>query len=546
MAISYLLAPNPKWYIADLVGRPLGGGYLATYRSLDKTQQKFVYQDPGGNFVWPYSNIPNTALQGILFDENGAQGPFYWSVDSSNLNDTYFLEVYDAGGVLQWTADNFAPPGSGGGGNVTTGINIDNLVINNVFWRNLSNNTNPATPISISSTYTVIAPGCHAGLSLTQTATPPQNAGPDIVLLKNNTLATDIISFPYFTLGTQPLTGDVAPVQYLNYKCTGAGIGETQKCIQIPITCGVQNLTNKAVTFTIWARGNSGANTLTIQWRTFYGDGAGASADDLSPIQILALSAGWGQFNISANVPDVTGKTLGGCGNSGLFLQIQYPLGATFDIDLTKPSIYLGSLSPIEDFMSYDRIDGVLNVPRSGDVRPSYGQAPLGWINMNDGTIGNASSNATTRANIDTFPLYNLIWNSVSNTFAPLTNSAGTPVARGANAIADFTANNRITLTRTLGRVLGCYGAGSGLTSRSLGEFLGAETAVIAQTNLPAGQLSGCTVSGTNLLSGAGSAITGLGPPGGVGTNVNINLGGSGTPFGIMQPSTFANFMIKL
>ena len=59
MTISYQLAPVPKWYIADLVGKPLGGGYLATFSSLDNTQLNPVYEDPAGAFVWPYVTIPN-------------------------------------------------------------------------------------------------------------------------------------------------------------------------------------------------------------------------------------------------------------------------------------------------------------------------------------------------------------------------------------------------------------------------------------------------------------------------------------------------------
>ena len=67
---------------------------------------------------------------------------------------------------------------------------------------------------------------------------------------------------------------------------------------------------------------------------------------------------------------------------------------------------------------------------------------------MNDGSIGSSSSSATTRANTDTFSLYDLIWNAIGNAFAPV--SGG----RGASSIADFTANKVLSLTRNLGRVM--------------------------------------------------------------------------------------------
>ena len=523
--ISYSLAPNPKWVFVDLYGRPMGAGSLYSYRSLDKTQLKFIYQDPAGNF--PYTDP-------ILIDANGTTGPLYFEFDSATPDDLYYLEVYDSQGVLQWTIDNFSGAGGGGGGgNITTVNNIENLVINNVFWRNSGSTANP-----IANLVTKLAPGCHAGLADTAA-----NAGPDILFLKNNLNATDQITFPFFTLGTQPLTGDVTPVQYLKYVCTNTPSGETQKCIQIPIISNVQNLTNQDVSETIWARCNSGTPSLTLQWRTFFGDGVGASPDVITPIQTFTLTSAWQKFTVTADtVPDVTGKTLGPCGNSGLFLQIQFPLGSACDIDLIKPSLYLGALVPAADFLLYDDIDGKLNVPRTGDVRPNYSViAPLGFILLNDGTIGNASSNATTRANIDTFPLFNLLWNNTSNADLQLFNSTGTPISRGANAIADFDANNQLSLPKQLGRNIAGYGSGSGLTARTLGEVIGTETDTLAQNQLPA-SLNVSINCTTNVATGGNEASVGGSTP--VPTTI-INSGG-GQPINNMQPTVFADFIIKL
>ena len=462
MTISYSLGANPKWYIADLVGRPLGGGSMETYRSLDKSQKKFVFQDPGGNFPWP---------DPLLFDENGSQGPIYWEIDSGDPTETYYIEVYDANGVLQWTQDNYLPGGSGGGGSVTTAVNLQNFVPNNIYWRNIGATANP-----ISTLVTTLAPGTHAGLTTTAS-----NAIPDIVFLKNNLSATDNITFPAFLLGTQPLNGDVAPQNYMNYTCGVAGSSETQKCVQIPITKGVQNFTNQPVCVTIWARGNSpsSGNTLLLQWRDFYGDGVGASSDDLNTIASITLSTSWQQYVVTTTVPDVSGKTLGGCGNDGLFLQIQFPLSVTCNIDHCKPSFYLGSLSPVADFSTPQEVDGLLNVPRSGFTQAILNtSASLGWVLMNDGTIGNALSNATTRANIDTFPLFNVIWTNVSNANAQLYNSAGDPIDRGSSSSADFVANNQIALTKSLGRALSNIGmpssGGSG-TNWMIGQISGEE-----------------------------------------------------------------------
>jgi hypothetical protein len=69
-----------------------------------------------------------------------------------------------------------------------------------------------------------------------------------------------------------------------------------------------------------------------------------------------------------------------------------------------------------------------------------------GWLKCNGGTIGNAASGASTRANADTANLFTALWNDTTNTELQLYTSAGATVARGASAAADFAANRRLAL----------------------------------------------------------------------------------------------------
>jgi hypothetical protein len=428
MALSYVLAPNPKWYIADNYGRPLAGGTLYTYRNLNRSQFKPTFQDPAGFYPW---------TDPILFDANGSQGPIYWQVDSNNPQETYFLEVFDSQGNLQWTVENFAPGGTGGGSIITSVNTIENLITNNVMYRNIGQSTIPAPQ------FLILAPGNHDGLTDT-----PAHAGPEITFFKNNGSATDQLTFMNFL--ANDLTIDVTPVQYLNYSCTGAGTSETFKYVQFPITNNVQNLNGQEMSVSIWARCNSGSSTLILAWRQFFGDG-GASPDVVTPIATLTLTSSWAQYQITssdANIPILAAPTIGACGNSGLFLQVQYPLDSATNIDFIKPAAFLGNLLPSEDYQTYDMIDSVIAAQRTGDIRVSNNSFyPYGWLLMDDGSIGSPSSGATNRANTDTFPLYNLIWNSVNQAWAPI------PGGRGASAIIDFTANKAMLLTRALGRV---------------------------------------------------------------------------------------------
>jgi hypothetical protein len=151
------------------------------------------------------------------------------------------------------------------------------------------------------------------------------------------------------------------------------------------------------------------------------------------------------------------------------------PLSALFQLNFCVPSLYLTQAEiPNNDFSTYDQIDAVVNSPRLGDIRTSLNAfTPFGWDPMNDGTIGNASSNsssnATTRANADQWRLFNLIWNlcapysapagGTTNPLAQMYNSAGTAVGYGPNltspttALADFNANNQLSLTKSMGKV---------------------------------------------------------------------------------------------
>jgi microcystin-dependent protein len=78
---------------------------------------------------------------------------------------------------------------------------------------------------------------------------------------------------------------------------------------------------------------------------------------------------------------------------------------------------------------------------------------PAGFIWASGKTIGNASSNATERANADTVNLFTLLWNSYSNTLLPIYNSDGSTGSRGGSAAADFAANKQLSVIDKRGRV---------------------------------------------------------------------------------------------
>jgi hypothetical protein len=101
----------------------------------------------------------------------------------------------------------------------------------------------------------------------------------------------------------------------------------------------------------------------------------------------------------------------------------------------------------------------------TADVRLTYRQtAAAGWLLLDDSTIGSATSGAT-HASAANQALFTALY-ALPDSVCPVVGG------RGANAAADWAANKRITLAKTLGRALGIAGSGAGLTSRAVGRTL--------------------------------------------------------------------------
>lgn len=192
--------------------------------------------------------------------------------------------------------------------------------------------------------------------------------------------------------------------------------------------------------------------------------------------------------------------------------------------------------------------------PTTGDITFSYAAAKTGWVIAADGSIGDASSGASERANADCQNLFELLWTNISNTWAPV--SGG----RGLSNTADWAAHKTITLPKALGRAMGIAGTGSGLTARVLGQVLGEETHSLTAGEIPNLTIGdgtftvGATSGGQFIASGSGTegkiTNTSGNPVDATGATVTVtglatNNTGSGA-HNNMQPTTFSNMFIKL
>lgn len=560
MAITYSIAPNPHWVIIDDFSKLPNGAAIYTYSSLNPSVFKPAFTDSSGST--PYG-------QPIVGFGNGTMPPIFWQFDSANPTDLYYIRVYDSADVntqnFLWDFNQLTGSGSGGGGTVTTALDIENLVINGEFYRNVGNlPVAPATSLPISIT---LAPSNNAGYVGRDTSGNFGPILPDIVFAKSDQSATDNLSFTDFTpIGISALPANPTPQLFVNYTTTVFG-SETYKYIQFPIVKGLQNLTNATVSLKIFARLNSGNSNVTLTFRQFFGNGSnGPSTDVISPIGTLNfIGTSWtvSEFD-SVVIQSISGKTLGNCGNDALFLQLNFPLSANFDVDFILPSLYLGDKPSLIDFHTLDFVDSIVNSPRTGDVRLSINAFILGWVAMNDGVLSNATGVfvlpagfVVARRNIDTFPLFDLIWRTFqgSQTLAPMFTNGGVPVAYGANSDADFSGNRQLALTKAAGRILANIGVpsinsvpvtgGSNTgTVWAIGQSTGNElhtqsAAEVGPHVHPAisgnfyTNAGGATLQGGATFNASAQATTGTNTP-------------NGTAFNIQQPTAYMNVFLKL
>ena len=516
-------------------GFPLANGIISLYKDNARSFYKNWYYQTGtpGAYTWVALDNPmHLSSVGTIQDPHGNDViPFFYPYEETNENipETYYITVYssDENGdpaTLQFTRENF-PFVANGLSPIATVPTLKNIIANNVYWRN-------AGPLDLTNILDrVIAPSQHDNYT-----------NPDIRFLKSKIGGSDHLAFLPMN---QSVSNEIAPEYYLNMKCTGATTDETQKCIQYPLSMHLKTLSNVQATLTITAQSASGNvnNYIDVYIYQYLGYGVTPSSPILKGR--LTLGQTFQKQTLSFTFPSSEDLTLGTGGDDALFLQIQYPLNATFEINHTKPCVYLSQTVPDNDFQTYDEIETIINSPRTGDVRTSYNTfEPYGWVYMNDGSIGNASSSATARANIDTWPLFSLLYVNISDTYAPVSGGRTAPGNTIAAAYTDWNLNKSLTLPAVLGRALASAGNGSGLTPRTLGEIVGAETHVLTTNEMPSHDHGTQSPATDFITNGTGAGTTSGG--GNIGSSATTGFTGGGQAHNIMQPTSFMNVFIKL
>jgi hypothetical protein len=93
----------------------------------------------------------------------------------------------------------------------------------------------------------------------------------------------------------------------------------------------VRRLSGKTVTLSFWAKCNSGALKLGINYLQSFGSGGSPSASAWANTtgQSVTLSTTWARYSLTTTIPSAAGKTLGTNNNDCTFMFVAYSSGAT-------------------------------------------------------------------------------------------------------------------------------------------------------------------------------------------------------------------------
>lgn len=321
MTVNVTLGPIPFWQFTDNEGKYAKFGKLYT-KNWNTRQPKPTYRDPNGLIPWP-NPIP--------LDSVGRAREIFWEEDVG-----YYLELRDQNDVLIWSTDEPYIPGSGGGGNVTTQIEITNL-FNNGQFDDFPVGEYAPLPTSIP----VLA---YGGWSF----------------IKNGTNPEDSITFKKYTLDNTLVPA--SPIYFLNYIANEPGTSETIKDIVFTIS-NVRSLENETITVGINARSAiSGTFAIQVFAVQHFGTGGSPSADVITNFTPINLTTTNQNYSATITVPTLVGKTLGTNGDDNFQIHFRLPTNNIGNIELTNAYLKRGS-SAFNDYpyITTDQNTGVIN-----------------------------------------------------------------------------------------------------------------------------------------------------------------------------------------
>lgn len=164
---------------------------------------------------------------------------------------------------------------------------------------------------------------------------------------------TGTISRQIFTPGQTDVPGN--PTYFLRHNQTVAGTGTTVRAMENRIE-DVSTFAGKQATISFYAKADT---SRTFSMNLFQNFGSGGSSSVSVANQSVTLTTVWQKFNITFNVPSISGKTVGA--GSFISLQMFFPNNAVHTIDLAQLMFNEGN-SPSNHKLAGEELAGELQL----------------------------------------------------------------------------------------------------------------------------------------------------------------------------------------
>ena len=321
---QFILAPPLMEYFVDRdTGFPLAGGVITFYSDVNRTTLKPVYELTG---VPPYNN-PYTQLSnpltlsstGTIVDAEGNEVVlYYYPFDQFGNVELYYVTVYSAGGVLQFTRQawpNFDESGF-------SSSDVTNYIPNGQF---LLHNNQPAYNGITGSTYAL------GQIRALDTFIAAGNWSFD----RSSNTSIDFVLFNPF--GSYVANPTSSPRYFCEIICTVPHAGDTLKDLRINFPdVNKFSSTTQEYTFACTAQSNSGSvlNNVQLILRKYFG--AGGSATTETVLETFSIPIIYTVQQQSFTFGINSGKTIGTGGDDVVSLILRFPPTSTFHVSLTN------------------------------------------------------------------------------------------------------------------------------------------------------------------------------------------------------------------
>lgn len=440
---QYMISPNLQEYFVDKnTGLPLSGGEVFYYSDISRSDLKTVYTLSGAPGSYSYTALPNpVTLSGVGTPTDGLGNDirvYYYPYDSSGTLELYYIVVKDEDGVTQITRQAWP--------NVVA-QDSDQVLFTYNFVRN---------PTFFSWSNTTVYSNVKMG-----STNYTDFFADDWSYQQDDASQTINISRGEFLAGEDLIPTN--PPYYLIYENANAGsaLGTYNRFQQYYKS--VQTLNSKNISVSIWVNQVVGAvASFSVDLTQYFGTGGSPSASVTTTVitRPSLVQNTWTEYKGTVLLPSVFGKIFGTNKDDALILSLNMPKNQTAKIYIGDVRLEEGLEITGTQEISNDDIQKNTNTISlyppftTGDVKFTLKiVADIGWAMMNNGTIGNPSSGSN-QTGFLYYALFSLIWTNVHNlAFAPIYTSTGAPSTYGVSAKADWDANKRLALTKTLGQV---------------------------------------------------------------------------------------------